>query len=195
MQHSRLFDDNLAAQKITGLKYIQNFITYAEEQEFLSIIDNQSWDTTLKRRTQHYGYRYNYKSAEDIEYLGPMPKWLKYLGNKICLAGYCASTPNQIIINEYLPGQGIAAHIDHPTNFADTVCSLSLQSMCSMDFSYQNSKITQLLEPCSLLILQKDARYQWKHGIIARKSDIIHGTRVKRARRISITFRVVNIDY
>lgn len=175
MEHSRLFDDNLAAQKIPGLKYIQNFITYTEEQELLSIIDNQPWDITLKRRTQHYGYRYNYRSTEEMKYLGVIPKWLANLGDTIYKAGYFISTPNQIIINEYLPGQGITPHIDHPKNFADTICSLSLGSRCNMDFTYQNYKISQLLEPCSLLVLQQDARYKWKHSIVPRKSDIMHG--------------------
>jgi len=41
-------------------------------------------------------------------------------------------------------------------------------------------KTTKLLEPRSLLVLQKNTRFEWKPGIPARKSDRISDKRVPR---------------
>jgi alkylated DNA repair dioxygenase AlkB len=43
----------------------------------------------------------------------------------------------------------------------------------------------------SLLVLARSAREDWTHRIPARKSDMIEGRRQTRARRVSLTFRVV----
>lgn len=45
----------------------------------------------------------------------------------------------------------------------------------------------------SLLILSQDARYLWSHAINPRKFDNIHGEMVRRSRRLSLTFRQVNM--
>ena len=44
-----------------------------------------------------------------------------------------------------------------------------------------------------LLILSREARYDWTHEIPARKSDVIDGVRRARARRVSLTFQTVTI--
>jgi len=41
---------------------------------------------------------------------------------------------NQIIVNKYLPGQGIGPHTDHVKFFGDIIISLSLESGCEMIF-------------------------------------------------------------
>lgn len=41
---------------------------------------------------------------------------------------------DQLIINEYTPGQGINPHIDNPTLFSSPIVSLSLGSDCVMEF-------------------------------------------------------------
>jgi alkylated DNA repair dioxygenase AlkB len=48
-----------------------------------------------------------------------------------------------------------------------------------------------VLEPRSLLILSNEARYEWQHGIAARKSDRWQGKVIPRARRLSVTFRLL----
>lgn len=50
-----------------------------------------------------------------------------------------------------------------------------------------------VLAPRSLLILSGEARYDWTHEIPARKSDVIEGMRQPRARRVSLTFRIVTL--
>ena len=38
--------------------------------------------------------------------------------------------PDQVTVNEYLPGQGIAPHVDTHSAFEDGIASLSLGSSC-----------------------------------------------------------------
>jgi alkylated DNA repair dioxygenase AlkB len=50
------------------------------------------------------------------------------------------------------------------------------------------------LPPRSLLVLSDQARYAWAHEIPARLSDWRDGRRQARERRVSVTFRSVNIQ-
>lgn len=183
--------DHLATH-ITGLEYIQNFITDVEEAALLQFVDGNAWDHSIKRRTQHYGYRYSYKSSDKIECIGDIPYELQEVAKLLLERRIFNIMPNQVIINEYLPGQGIAPHIDNTDYFSDTICSLSLISPYQMDFIRDTKKFDKILEPCSLLVLMRDARYKWQHGIASRKYDVIQGIRCERSRRVSITFRLMN---
>ncbi len=174
---------------IPGLTYISSYISSEYEEKLLKLIDTQEWNADLKRRTQHYGYKYDYtaRSIDSSYYLGEMPYWIEELCGKLKEDGIFIEKPDQVIINEYLPGQGIASHIDCVPCFGDVICSLSLAFGCVMSFTNGNYEKSIYLEPHSLLILKDDSRYKWKHGIAARKSD----NGVKRRRRISLTFRKV----
>ena len=122
-----------------------------------------------------------------------MPAWLQALGQRLVAAGHFEELPDQVIANEYLPGQGISAHVDCEPCFGDTIVSLSLLSSCEMAFREKASgaRLGVILEPCSLVIMKDRARYAWTHEIPARKSDFIFGNKVERSRRISLTFRKV----
>lgn len=189
------YNDNKlkAEQQIPGLKYLTDYITKEEELELIAIIDKQPWLLDLKRRVQHYGYKYDYKNKaiDQSHYLGPLPNWLNSLSKQLCTKGIFKVLPDQVIINEYIPGQGIAPHIDCIPCFENTICSLSLGSSCVMEFLKDNLKSYIMLESCSLLTLSNEARYKWKHGISARKSDKYDGMKIQRSRRISLTFRKV----
>jgi alkylated DNA repair dioxygenase AlkB len=50
-----------------------------------------------------------------------------------------------------------------------------------------------IVGPGSAVVLSGEARSIWKHGIPARKTDQAAGVRVPRSRRLSITFRTVNL--
>lgn len=186
MNHGYLFNETI---NIPGLTYIPHYISSEHEEELLKLIDAQDWNLELKRRTQHYGYKYDYtaRSLNASYYLGEIPYWIGELCSKLYGAGTFIEKPDQVIINEYLPGQGIAPHVDCVSCFEGIICSLSLASGCIMDLTNGHAKKSIYLEPRSLLILKGDARYKWKHGIASRKND----NRVKRQRRISLTFRKV----
>ena len=181
---------------IGGLLYIADFIDEKTEATLIQTIDAQPWIMDLRRRVQHYGYRYDYKVrglASDL-YLGPIPEWLQPFCQKLQSEGYFSHIPDQVIVNEYLPGQGIASHTDCIPCFGDTIASISLGSGCQMDFINGEARTSHYLEPQSLLVLSGKARYHWKHGIAARKSDKIDSAAMPRARRISLTFRNVILN-
>lgn len=175
------------APDIPGLQYIPDFITADEELGLIDIIDQQPWLSDLKRRVQHYGYKYDYKARTVTadSYLGPLPDWLMPVTRKLSFK------PDQAIVNEYMPGQGISAHVDCVPCFDGTIASLSLGSGAVMQFANRLEKRDLYLEPRSLIILSGPARYKWTHAIPARKSDVIDGFKIERRRRVSLTFRKV----
>lgn len=181
---------------IPGLKYWPDFITTNEESTLIENINQQPWLNDLKRRVQHYGYQYDYKARAiaNGSYLGPLPEWIKPFCNLLHVENIFDHKPDQVIINEYLPGQGIAAHVDCVPCFGDMIASLSLGSSAVMQFTMGNEKKEIYLEPCSLITLSGKARYEWTHAIPARKTDVINGFRIERNKRISLTFRNIILN-
>ena len=191
MQQLSLFDTK-SIPFIKGLRYIPDYISKVQENYLINIIDAQDWLTNLKRRVQHYGFKYDYKARSITidNYIGAIPDWLLPLCQKLLEDKIFFSLADQVIINEYSPGQGITPHIDCIPCFAEVICSISLISPCVMDF-LKEEKTPILLEPRSLVVLSGESRYNWKHGIAARNSDIWEGNKIFRQRRLSITFRKV----
>ena len=188
-----------ATGRIHGLGYIADYITEHQHDWLLGTIDKQPWDYFGKRRVQHYGPRYDYKSGKLRQDVcqDDLPEWLKRVSQKLHEDGHIPEVPNQVFVNEYLPGQGIGGHIDREPWFKDTIVALSLGSSCIMDFTHeydQTKKVSVWLAPRSAAVLQESARYTWLHGIPARKSDMWNGRRYTRQRRISLTFRRVVIN-
>lgn len=87
-----------------------------------------------------------------------MPYWIDELCHELYSKYIFTAKPDQVIINEYMPGQGIDSHIDCIPCFAGTICSLSLAFGCIMDLTKGNIKKPIYLKPRSLLVLQGDAR-------------------------------------
>jgi alkylated DNA repair dioxygenase AlkB len=179
----------------SGLQYLPAYISFAEQEQLLATIGQQPWLADLKRRVQHYGYRYDYKNRaiDAAQRLGPLPDWTRFLGERFVQSGLLERQPDQLIVNEYEVGQGISAHIDCRPCFGETILSLSLNSTCTMLFSHATDKQQYLLflEPCSLVVMQGEARHQWKHSIPSRKTDQHKGQVFARGRRVSLTFRHV----
>ncbi|MEN0049437.1 MAG: alpha-ketoglutarate-dependent dioxygenase AlkB [Bacteroidota bacterium] len=182
-------------QPIQGLTLLQNYITPKQEEQLLTAIDAAIWLTDLKRRVQHYGYKYDYRARRiDVSMkIGALPDWASQLAIRLQQEGYFKSVPDQVIVNEYEAGQGISPHIDCEPCFEDTIASLSLNSTAAMNFTHTitNEKIPIFLSARSLVIMKEASRYDWKHGIPARKKDRIGEKVYPRTRRVSLTFRSV----
>lgn len=173
------------------------FIPLGEAERLLAAVDAADWRTDLQRRVQHYGWRYDYRErrvAADMR-IGPLPDWLAPVVSSVGDVPEFQRRPDQVIVNEYLPGQGISGHVDCEPCFGPVIASLSLTGHAEMVFrrSRTGECLSLILEPLMLVVLSAEARYEWTHEIPARKSDHIDGQRKARTRRVSLTFRTVTV--
>ncbi|RSM77807.1 2OG-Fe(II) oxygenase [Kibdelosporangium aridum] len=178
---------------VPGLRYLPGWLN--DEAALLAHIDAAPWSSELRRRVQHYGHRYDYgrRSVAGREPAPPLPDWAVVLAERLNREGLTASRADQVIVNEYLPGQGISAHVDCVPRFGPDVAAISLGSACTMDFTSLDgsAQVPVRLEPGSLCVMTGAARYEWRHAIAARRSDRTDVGRVPRGRRVSVTFRTV----
>lgn len=148
------------------------------------------WNNDIKRRYQVHGYKYASLNKNILQYIGEPPSCFSFIIDRIKEQNLKSEKIDQCVVNEYEPGQGIAPHIDS-TIFGDQVINISLGHDIVMDFFGPNDeKKSFLLPKRSLLLVEGDARYKWKHGIAGRKTDKLeNGGILRRGRRISLTFR------
>ena len=158
-----------------GATLVPDVVTEAEEERILLRISQAPWMTDLSRRVQHYGYRYDYgtKSAGRHDPAAPFPRWAQVIGDRLAPL-FGGRRPEQCIVNEYRPGQGIGMHADHQS-FGDVVVSLSLAAAWTMNFRPRSrrpyvrgglaSDEVVLLPRRSALVLRGLARSGWMHGI------------------------------
>ena len=182
---------------IKGLYYFPGFLDHNEQCEAVKDIDVNQWRHDLERRVQHYGWRYDYRArtiTSDM-YLGPLPDWVTRIARCLCdETRLFDRIPEQVIVNEYYPRQGIALHADRNC-FGKAVATISLGDDWEMKFrpvkgaSHEDRSI--MLQRGSALVLTGDARYRWLHGIDKRKTERDNFGQRERQRRLSLTFRTV----
>ena len=188
-----------------GLYYINsinNEMNELKDKNTIEELDKYKWEYLSKsansRKVQHYGYKYDYKTYNIYEKTIDLPEivntYKKYLTNK-CLELNIIDEKydfNQCIINNYDAGQGISSHIDIK-KYGDVIGCFTIGSGATMRFKNDSFELYDIyVEPDSLYIMSNEARYKWRHEMIARKSDNVNGNKIKRSRRISITFRNVS---
>lgn len=175
---------------VPGLKFREDFISPREEEELLASVEGEEWSYQWQRRTQFYGTRYLPGEGYKHDDLLPLPSWSDPFRQRLFDMGLVPRLPNQIGVNEYLPGQGIAGHVDF---LGGSVVSLSLGSGCVMEFTRDDLSYAPwvYLPRRSIVVLTGESRHDWKHGIPRRKSDPVNGKSLLRTRRVSITFRDV----
>jgi hypothetical protein len=89
--------------KIEGLTLINDFISPEEEQLLINLIDKSTWNLTLSRRTQHYGYEYSYtKSKSTLAPVEPIPDLMQFLIEKINSLFKCSALGWAHIKRSYL---------------------------------------------------------------------------------------------
>jgi len=124
--------------------------------------------------------------------------------------------PNHVLVNEYLPGQGIMPHKDGPA-YHPVVCTVSLGASLCLDVYGSNEDGTResnprwriFQEPRSLLITTDDLYTEYLHGIadlgadmdlregtianwpLLRSPDLILHGKNERQTRTSLTYRDV----
>jgi alkylated DNA repair dioxygenase AlkB len=177
-----------------GLVIIPNYITQEQEEAYLKRVYAAQWSNSLKRRTQHFGYSYDYKSRNAAKKVEPLPGYTHQLCERLVKDGYFEKFPEQLIVNEYTPGQGISAHVDSCV-FGDPVVSLSLSSATCIVFTELSTqkRVDLYVKPRTLLIMSGDSRWKWSHAIPSRRSDYSSDLceMVPRDTRVSLTFRIL----
>lgn len=189
--------------------YIPNFITPEEETHILKNVysaPKPKWTCLCRRRLQDYGGVPHEKGMIPEA----IPSWLtKYMEKVAQLNIFDGNKPNQVLVNEYLPGQGIMPHTDGPL-FYPTIATISCGSHTVLEFlenSESRGKICQLLlERCSLVVIRDNMYTKYLHSIQEIESDTINegcanllncgkqyviGDKIKRDTRVSLTIRNV----
>ncbi|RWS28086.1 hypothetical protein B4U80_00034, partial [Leptotrombidium deliense] len=166
-----------------------------EHQILLNKVENSpkpKWTYLSNRRLQNWGGLPHAKGMMKE----PLPIWLEIYCKKLAVANvFDGHIPNHILINEYLPGQGIMPHEDGSL-FYPTVATVNLGSHSVVNFykkgetqelvpdyltednagDYMNNKqilFSLLVQPRSLLILKEDAYKNYMHGIQEISKDLI----------------------
>ena len=183
-----------------GVAVIEDFLAPSEEQRLLSMIDSSIWSHDLGRRTQQNGYKFDYTTETVVPMppsLDTVPPEIAAVSARMCSLGLpCPG--DQCIINEYVPGQGIGAHVDLLPDFGDVVASVRLNGWCTMVLHPLPPRrgrrpVKFFLPPGSLLILEGEARHLWAHSIPKTSYDVdSSGRRWPRRRRVSVTLRSMN---
>ncbi|KAF3966149.1 hypothetical protein CMV_009731 [Castanea mollissima] len=116
------------------LIYIPDFISESEQTMLLNNVYGapvSKWKSLKNRRLQNWGGVVHEKGLLPQE----LPPWLTKITEKIYEeSGLFPSAINHVLINEYLPNQGIMPHQDGPAYFP-VVAILSLGSPAVMDFT------------------------------------------------------------
>jgi len=190
---------------VPGATLIEDFVTEQEEVEMLACVDgDERWQRLAKRKVLHYGYAFDYGTRDANEPTKPMPAFVNEILTRASAlnapgAGECLDC-DQLTVNEYVCGVGIAPHVDTHSAFGATIMSLSLAGRAVMEFRlHEGGDSTEpserraiLMPPRSLLVLHGEARYRWLHYIPHRKRDALVGEdecETREERRVSFTFR------
>jgi alkylated DNA repair dioxygenase AlkB len=160
---------------MNGFKLLKNAIDEETENTLIENILLGTWSNELSRRTQQYGYKYDYYSRQIERVDTPIPEYMLIPPILEHIA------PEQVIVNEYTNGQGIASHTDARV-FGPKILILSLNSDTKMTFSTNDDSIDITLPRRSLLILSDDMRYKVKHAIKKHTGNT----------RYSITYRTIS---
>ena len=119
---------------VPGLFLYRDFISSTLEEELMNEIDAQAWVVDYDRRLQYYGYRNELEKLYDlVEFPVAIPPAMYSLSEKIVAQRILEAQPDQVIINEYAPGQGIRPHKDR-NYFDNQICGINLGSGCIMRF-------------------------------------------------------------
>ena len=185
-------------ENIEGLVYVKGAITMADQCNLLQHIETGTWvKETTGRDIQQYGRGFNYRTKLAVDEAPPLPQWLAPVIKKLdALDLTPAGGFDQVIINKYVAGTGIAFHCDSKKAFLDTIVSISLGCPVYMQFQpndpakRKNNKPKNVwLEVGSVLCMKGPARNDWQHRINARRTDVHSGITRTRGTRISITLR------
>lgn len=175
---------------INGLWYIENYLTKEELIQIKTALQSnvklQPLGNAYSRKVAHYGYYYSYDRS-GLREADEIPVDFSKLVdadriNKLVEEFLITKPFEQLIINEYKPGQQIGYHTDHISQFGPIIICLTVGQSVPIKFKFNSDvKILQIAEG-SAYIMTGDSRYKWKHSL---KNN-------SRENRYSLTYRTIN---
>eukprot|EP00035_Acanthoeca_spectabilis_P025794 m.459942 g.459942 ORF g.459942 m.459942 type:complete len:329 (+) comp21874_c0_seq1:115-1101(+) len=174
-----------------GLFYFPNVWGPESEAELIRALEKE--DGWVKaghstRRVLQFDWEYTYGRHASLKAARPSPSFMQKVVDAVReLPGMDKFTPEQVIVNRYLPGEGIPAHIDNRI-FGDQIVCVSLGAECIMRFEHKDTHnvYNQKVEGGSVYGFGGSARWDWFHEMPAQSR------RKQRGIRYSITFRTLN---
>ncbi|XP_064437490.1 alpha-ketoglutarate-dependent dioxygenase alkB homolog 6 isoform X8 [Mirounga angustirostris] len=178
--------------------YVPDFISKEEEEYLLRQVFNApkpKWTQLSGRKLQNWGPHCPLPGGlPHPRGMVPerLPLWLQRYVDKVSDLSLFGGLPaNHVLVNQYLPGEGIMPHEDGPLYYP-TVSTISLGSHTMLDLyeprqpkdddpaeqprSPPRPATSLLLEPRSLLVLRGTAYTRLLHGIAAARVDALDAT-------------------
>lgn len=197
-------ETNTNTKTVPGLKYYPEYLTKDEEKELLKLIHDSKELTSIthstdSRKVIQYGYTYSYDRS-GVTKCDPIPDIYKKLieTERVKKVIGTEFAFDQLIINQYLPGQGISPHIDHTKYFGEIVFCISIGADTLVEFTQKKNEFTkgddtQYIAPRSAYAMTGDLRYKWYHAISGSKRTAGRnmGDPAYEGVRYSLTFRKV----
>ena len=174
---------------------------------------NVRWQRLAKRRVAHFGFAFDYGTRDAFARAenspdGALPWFCRTIleraramqnadahpeGSRKTLTGFeRAPRCDQLTVNEYPAGVGLAPHVDTHSAFGPAIFSLSLAGNAVMEFRRladgEEAEAAEgetsarptvaerhavALPRRSMLALAAEARYEWQHYIPHRKRDVV----------------------
>ncbi|KAM6222255.1 alpha-ketoglutarate-dependent dioxygenase alkB homolog 6 isoform 2-T2 [Rhynchocyon petersi] len=168
--------------------YVPDFISKEEEEYLLRQVSNApkpKWTQVSGRKLQNWGGLPHPRGMVPER----LPQWLQRYVDKVSDLSLFGGLPaNHVLVNQYLPGEGIMPHEDGPLYYP-TISTISLGSHTMLDlyeprqteeddsteqpWSPPRPTTSLLLEPRSLLVLRGPAYTRLLHGIAATCVDAL----------------------
>ncbi|KAH9419585.1 tRNA (carboxymethyluridine(34)-5-O)-methyltransferase alkbh8-like [Dermatophagoides pteronyssinus] len=202
-----------------GLKIINDFLDESEESTLIGFVkvyfENATKENKISRLKNrdaiHFGYAFDYERNSIINdstqvVNSEIPPELDYIRERFL--EFIPEKPDQLTINRYVGEKGdhIPFHCDTHSMCTEWILSLSIGSSVVMSWRRRNNddniekRASTILPARSLMIMQKNARYSWNHGITKTTIDLVpfynefstkrkHLSLQPRYERYSFTFR------
>lgn len=176
---------------IKGLFYIQNYLTATEMEMIKEKIDKEIILEPISQKANsrlvaHYGYYYSYDKT-GLKPAPVIPEYLQNLAdpkriNNILGFDLIMEPFEQVIINEYKPGQEINYHTDHKVLFGPIIACITVGQSVPINFKLGNEVKKLNIKAGSMYIMTGDARSMWQHYLKNNGDET----------RYSITYRTIN---
>jgi alkylated DNA repair dioxygenase AlkB len=179
MAQSELFGDG-PGEAIEGWIYEAEFLSRAEEQELLAIVERLALEEmryknhVARRRGISFGGQYDF-DANRLRPSEALPPALWPLRAKVAdWLGVAPEAFTHVLVAQYRPGTPLGWHRDVPD--FERVVGVSLLSPALMQFrrypppapgrASEAPRAKLCIEPRSIYLMQGPARWQWQHRVL-----------------------------